>query len=425
MYDLEGSDSKREWVEIYNGGNAAIDLSDWRFNDGSNHTFSGDNLEIGANEYAVVASDAATFIGAGLVIDTVMSLNNTADTISLLDENGSIVENVSYSSEQGGSGNGNSLQKISGVWQEATPTPNQTNQEEVVEEISEVESITVEDARASHVDSNIKASVGEDRVGVASSLMIFEGSAQGLQNKPLLNARYLWSFGDGSIAEGKSVSHTYYHPGKYVLTLDVSSGEYSASDTIVVEVTKADVEIVYADRGRIEITNHSINQLDLSFWNIKYKDKYFSFPKRTYILPKHTGIFPAEITHLFINNLEEISLLYPNGLPAATYLRGAEQIKAKKVVQKEIVEYVYVTKEVAPVETIETEAEKIATTTPEITSELITGTTNETDDSIYKWLTALVGLISIASLVVLSSKTPQDKPTTEKELVADDFKIIE
>ena len=36
MYDLDGSDTDREWVEIFNDGNP-VDLTGWKFNDGSNH----------------------------------------------------------------------------------------------------------------------------------------------------------------------------------------------------------------------------------------------------------------------------------------------------------------------------------------------------------------------------------------------------
>ena len=31
MYDLSGSDTDREWIEIYNKGTSSIDLAEWRF----------------------------------------------------------------------------------------------------------------------------------------------------------------------------------------------------------------------------------------------------------------------------------------------------------------------------------------------------------------------------------------------------------
>ncbi|MCH7530071.1 lamin tail domain-containing protein, partial [Patescibacteria group bacterium] len=37
MYDLEGVDNPHEWIEIFVTGGQPLDLTDWRFNDGSNH----------------------------------------------------------------------------------------------------------------------------------------------------------------------------------------------------------------------------------------------------------------------------------------------------------------------------------------------------------------------------------------------------
>ncbi|MDD3614500.1 MAG: lamin tail domain-containing protein, partial [Candidatus Pacebacteria bacterium] len=37
MYDLKGTDSGHEWVEIKNISDQPVDLKNWRFFDGSNH----------------------------------------------------------------------------------------------------------------------------------------------------------------------------------------------------------------------------------------------------------------------------------------------------------------------------------------------------------------------------------------------------
>jgi len=42
MYDLEGSDSGREWVEIHNTSSAEIDLADWKlYENNTNHGITG------------------------------------------------------------------------------------------------------------------------------------------------------------------------------------------------------------------------------------------------------------------------------------------------------------------------------------------------------------------------------------------------
>ncbi|MDP3645709.1 MAG: lamin tail domain-containing protein, partial [bacterium] len=37
MYDAEGTDTDREWVELYNSGSESMDITGWKINDGSNH----------------------------------------------------------------------------------------------------------------------------------------------------------------------------------------------------------------------------------------------------------------------------------------------------------------------------------------------------------------------------------------------------
>jgi DNA/RNA endonuclease YhcR with UshA esterase domain len=140
MYNPSGSDTKKEWVEIYNSGETDVTLIEgsgtdsWRFNDGSNHTltlFQG-SLTISVGGYAILASDAQTFLDehaefSGTIIDTVMSLNNTSDTIKLSSDKGStFFGDVLYEDTQGADGDGYSLQ-LSGVsWVAADSTQGQS-----------------------------------------------------------------------------------------------------------------------------------------------------------------------------------------------------------------------------------------------------------------------------------------------------------
>ncbi len=137
MYDPSGADTKREWIEIYNSGTVSIDLSKFKFTDKSNHVLNAPpknggvgSVHIAPDSYAVLASDATTFVGAfpsiANVIDTAMSLNNTGATISILSGT-AIVNSASYTKSAGGAGNGDSLQLHNGAWIHARPTPNGKN----------------------------------------------------------------------------------------------------------------------------------------------------------------------------------------------------------------------------------------------------------------------------------------------------------
>jgi len=125
MYDLAGADDPHEWVELHNFSSSSIDLTDWRFNDGKNHLLLAPpknggqgSLVISPGEYVILADSAETFLSdhssyPGSVIDTVLSLNNSSATLSLLNDEGVLINEFSYTSSLGGSGNGYTLETTS------------------------------------------------------------------------------------------------------------------------------------------------------------------------------------------------------------------------------------------------------------------------------------------------------------------------
>lgn len=112
MYDPEGTDSGREWLEIYNEDSIQIDLSAYKLRE-SNSThilsaYQGD-LVLEPHEYAIIADNAATFITEhsnyqGTLIDSSFSLSNTGELLEILNENSEVVDSLSYESSWGGGG---------------------------------------------------------------------------------------------------------------------------------------------------------------------------------------------------------------------------------------------------------------------------------------------------------------------------------
>lgn len=437
MYDLEGSDSKREWIEIRNSGTASVDLSDWRFNDGSNHVFNpppengGQGaLLLASMEAAILASDATTFLSehnvSGTVIDTVMSLPNTAGTISIQNEAGTIVDEVTYNSAFGGSGNGNSLTKVGSQFIEANPSPLLFVSEGNNDEQEKQETEPVEQTGSAPLSQQISAGPIENKQSVVGGIVLFEGFATGLKEKPLTNARYLWNLGDGTLKEGKHIAHTYQHPGTYRASVIVTSAEFTDTKRFIVEIDEADVSIVYAHRDKTEIQNNSDEELDISYWSLQYKKHIFTFPKGTYLLPKSKGIFPVSVTDIVVEELQHVSLLYPNGTVAHTFLVPVAQepivpVQHEETREKEVV-YVYVenTKE----EKITSEKDETVNSTTSLTSARSIVIENN-EKNLYPWLLGLISIVGVGSLVFLSKYPSLGADQSKKELRAKDFKLIE
>ncbi|HYF10371.1 MAG TPA: lamin tail domain-containing protein [Candidatus Paceibacterota bacterium] len=339
MYDLEtGSDSGREWVEIRNDGSASVDVSGYRFREGdSNHTLtlSQGNAVLPPGGVAVIADNPSKFLAdhpsfSGTLFDSSFSLSNAGETLTLKDGALIDIDQFTYSSDMGAAGDGKSLQKTGSAWAAAAPTPGSVagagtappSEEPPSSEgtaSSSESSVSAPPAPSGSsskwpVAPQIHAHAGEDRQVTAGTPAEFRGEALGIDKKPLQNARYLWNFGDGAFGEGKNVLHSYRYPGSYLATLDVSSGEFSNSDKLVVTVLPADLALrsgVDSLGGFLEIENRGAEEANLSYWQLLSGGRSYILPKDTFLLGKKSVRFPESVT--LLSYAPSAELRYPNG----------------------------------------------------------------------------------------------------------------
>ncbi len=339
MYDPEGSDTDHEWVEVYNDG-ASEDLSGWKFFEGgSNHglTLVAGSAVVSQGWYAIIAVNAPVFLAdypsfSGTVFDSVFSggLNNTnGETLTMRNSSLVDVDTVSYSPSSGANGDGNSLQKVGSSWTAASPTPGagvsgggqntQTNSNTNTNTTTTATTtqITTLVSGGYPVDPQIRTSAGDDRTVTVGAASVFEAKAFGIKGEPLTSARFLWSFGNGARGEGKSVLYAFPYPGKYVVVLDASSGEYSATDRITVTAVPAKVSITGVTSEFVEISNRSSLELDLGLWMLSSQGVTFIFPRNTILLPNEKIMVSNNATGLSPQTISDVSLLYPNGVPVS------------------------------------------------------------------------------------------------------------
>jgi len=354
MYDVEGSDSGREWIEIYNESDGDIDLVDWRlFEGGTNHKLKevAGGTTLSAGGYAVIADDPDKFLADqttfdGLILDSVFSLKNTGEEIAIRNPELEDLGTLLYDPLLGAAGDGNSLQFISGSWQALPPTPGKanSNSSEVDDEnqdnipVVEDEQEKEEENTVSYfpVEPQVFAYAGaRKRLAVAGARIQFDGQAYGVKKEPLTSARFLWTFGDGASTEGEHVVHSFVYPGEYVVFLNASSGKFSGLDKVYVTAISADISISDANSEYIEIANNTKYELDLSYWQLKAGNKVFTFPDGTYILAQKQVRFPKETTGLRAYNNSDAVLLYPNGVVVKT--QNEEEGADTNIVQPAIV----------------------------------------------------------------------------------------
>lgn len=152
MYDLEGNDTGREWVEIKNEDNQSIDLDGWRFFEHDvyhsiNHIYG--EGEITPGGYAILADKPEVFLNEnpnfnGSIFDSSFSLSNEGELIALY-AGDRLVDSYAYQNIKGGNGNGNSLQLHESKWGEGSPTPGyENNHNPITKQENEEEFVTVD-----------------------------------------------------------------------------------------------------------------------------------------------------------------------------------------------------------------------------------------------------------------------------------------
>ena len=362
MYDIEGSDDKKEWVEIYNDSASEVSLKDWRFNDGSNHVLNEPpanggrgSLFLPAYSYAILASDATTTIinypsYSGIVIDTAMSLGNTSETLKIIDANGAIIDTVSYNSSMGANGDGKTLQKVSGSWVAAAPTfgaqnaeasPSSSSQNSSVSSFSSSQNIASGSVDYHYKNEQISAKAGEDKTAVAGADIVLDGLALGFKKEPLENARYLWTLGDGSYKEGKNIRHIYKYPGNYIAVLNVSSGDVSASDRVNIKVIPNELNIIETKNEFIKLKNKSGIILDVSGWFLKAGNATFKFPDYSLIAANSELVISSDVSGLKFSDKKLLAeILYPNGSVAFSYspTSASSSSKPKEIILSKLTE---------------------------------------------------------------------------------------
>ncbi len=117
MYNPEGNDDGREWIEAINLGesiNVKTSKNGWRIFDGKNRILKGENFTWNKNEIIIFVQDKNKFLNEytqvkNKLIEASFYLKNKEGTIKIIDENKNVLIEFNYNSSLGGNGNGYSL----------------------------------------------------------------------------------------------------------------------------------------------------------------------------------------------------------------------------------------------------------------------------------------------------------------------------
>lgn len=168
----------------------------------------------------------------------------------------------------------------------------------------------------------ITARITTDATAVVGAGTLFSGSAFGSQGEPLSGARYVWNFGDGAMAEGAQVRHTYSYPGTYDVLLSVGYNYSSATARAALAAAEAPVALIAEGDGSLTVANQSDYDLDIGSWSLAQGTSTFMVPEGTMLL-RGKGVRFAPAVLGFMGD-EHATLRYANGAIAASASVGAQ-----------------------------------------------------------------------------------------------------
>jgi hypothetical protein len=439
MYDTEGSDTDKEWVEIYNSGSSTISISGWKFNDGANHTLNNPptnggqgTLEIAAGSHVVLAGNASAFLAeyssyTGTVIDTVMSLANTSDTLSLIDQNGGTVTSYTYSSDQGAAGDGLSLQNINGTWGSGTPTPGATNTHSVSDDGEDTGNQDLsDDTEATSIEAFIEpaytANIITTIVTSAGMPTDFDTFVTNELDKTVTAGYYVWNFGDGTSMsyEGeRPFEHVYAFAGQYIVLLKyyayVGAAVPDDTDRVTIKVTDPGIAISSIANGVLTIANNSQYEKDISDWKVVSGVSTYIFPDETFVIAHESLHLPTTVTGFSSTN-NHATLYYPNGEVADIFPKQkTETVSSSKIYQPKLE-----ADSLVPLEGAATNSTTVGSFMPLAASVIEGEKQASTTSKMPLFILATIAVISLgAGSILYVRKNPSEKIT------ADGFEIFE
>lgn len=321
----------QEWIELYNTTSTPIDLT-------------GVTLCDGRANNCTIAKLEGTIESYGYTVIYLKSnyLNNNGDTVTLLNSSSTIIDTVDY----GDIDNGQTIARKAdgtdtstpGGWSVTTdPTPGTPNSitappptPSVSRGGSFIETNTTPSSRPIKTKTDAPEEIKKPTIVFKISLPTYgqAGVTSTFAVTSVADPRggsvfISWNFGDGTLLEGKTVSHTFTSSGIYFISISATSTRGTTSNKQLSfnvynqpSTTSVRIEEVYAyprndEDSFIELYNASNTTTDISGWQLTTEtDKKFNMPSSTTIPAYSYGVFSKLATGLALEHGSETVSLW-------------------------------------------------------------------------------------------------------------------
>ncbi len=336
-----------EWVELANTEASPVSLSGWKLftgDGGMNVPLSG---SINANGYFLIAwktekncpdpvpgvtEDITHTFGNGLADKgEVLILASDLSEVDKIDATEGWEKSIGGSSTKK-----LTPQRIGDGWTTAEPTPRAANISADTSTSGDtpttptsdpqtpqpsVAGVTVVTGKRTSPVPVLYIEAGSGKIVTRGASAVFRAYAYDSNNELRKDAKFDWSFGDGSGGEGTEVAHTYVLSGTYTIVIHAKAGPSEAVSTLSVRVDDSKVEVITSDETSVTLKNNGAEMVDLSSWYLAQGERKFTFPPYTVLVAGQEAHFPQAITGLGSSTLP-VHLLFPDGSSVSELVRA-------------------------------------------------------------------------------------------------------
>lgn len=338
------ADANDEWIELYNDGDTAVSLSGWRLLAGDGTPAVTLEGTVAAGAYFLLErtnDESVPSVAAGLIYTG--ALGNEGEQLTLFDASGAVIDTV-FGGDSWAIGGDNTtkatLQRTTTLsWITAPGTPGAVNASvssaPPVSSSPKEGSASASSSSGTLVPSTIVATGHNQKPKIPERLPLisleapeddttpvgvtktFSAQLFDRNGKETLAGRILWNFGDGTTAEGRTVSHAWHYPGEHRVTLfaelDLFRTPLRAEAYFTENITSARVSVSDARGVYTALTNHEAYDVDVSGWKLSSGDATFTLPRGTHLASGATIRFPRSATGITAFDTNTLALFYPSG----------------------------------------------------------------------------------------------------------------
>lgn len=351
MYDVEGTDTDREWVEVYNNTGADIDLSKYTFfESGTNHkiTFVSGSTTLAQGSYGIIVSSSVEFLKdnpsfSGNIFDSSFSLTNTTgESLELRSDDGTKVGSVTYDVSIGANGDGKSLQLNGTSWVAGFPTPGigytassgTTENGTSSTTTSTTQSTTVVKESLIKKEPVMSIVIDAPNHAISKTSVNIKSSIYGYNGEVVRRGVILWNFGDGTSVkqeENIPVDHSYLFAGDYTIMQSYSFSPYVKPSVVakkIISISDSPVGIIGTYTIPfigVKLKNSIDDEYDLGGYILRTENNTLVLPEGSIIGAKKEVVIQ---TQTLVDIGSGVSLLAPTGFSISDFGIVAKPIVA-------------------------------------------------------------------------------------------------